>query len=233
VAAGWSSTEAFEAATWTSRQVLGFEGGEVRAGAPADLLLLPADPRADVRALRALTHVVRAGAVYAREDLRAVDLQMDGEPCFDDADCGASDRCDAVHRVCAEACSPTYATWGACDEDSWCMPADGLDSTDGVCHAEAECDLYAQDCAPAAYGQACVPLDVDTTTCWYGGPREAGDACSWDDADAACAPGLFCSFIDATCYTLCDPDATDSCPRGTRCRRQEAARGEPWFGLCL
>lgn len=114
------------------------------------------------------------------------------------------------------------------------MPADGGADSEGVCHAEDTCDLYAQDCAPAYYGRACVPYDHDTSACWWGGPRTEGEACTWDDPATACRPGLFCSWIDATCYALCDPDAADpGCASGQRCVRQEAADGVPWFGLCL
>jgi|GEM_PF-1524512 len=230
---GWTPEEALVDATWTSRRVLGLEGGRVRAGEPADLLLLTADPVLDVAALQAIETVILRGVPWARGDLISVDLQAAGDPCLEDADCSADEACDGVDHRCVPACAPTWDLYGSCDEDSWCMPRDGVDAAVGACHEETSCDLYAQDCTPAEYGQACVPLDHDTTTCWIAGPRTAGETCSWDDEDRACAPGLFCSWIDGTCYTLCDPDAPDVCPGRERCVEQEAAVGVPWFGLCL
>jgi imidazolonepropionase-like amidohydrolase len=231
---GWTPHEALVAATATAHAALGLEGGLVAAGAPADLLLLTADPVADVGALDAIETVFLAGVPWARESLRSVDLQAAGDAvCLEDADCAADERCDGVDHRCGPACTPTYDPAGSCDTDTWCMPSDGVDDADGVCHEETRCDLYAQDCAPAFYGQACVPLDVDTNTCWYGGPRGVGEACTWDDPDTACSPGLYCSLVTEVCYTLCDPAAADTCPGRERCVEQEAERGVPWFGLCL
>jgi hypothetical protein len=230
---GWTPLEALTAATLTARERLGFEGGRVRPGAPADLLVLREDPTLDVSALRAIDTVVLRGIPWARETLRTTDLQTAGEPCLEADDCAADATCDALTRTCAPGCAPTFDRVDDCGPHAWCMPVDGVDATEGVCHPEDACDLYTQDCAPAAYGQACVPVDVDTNRCWYGGPRGAGEACSWTDADAACAPGLFCSWIDATCYTLCDPEVPDTCDGPQRCVRQLAAPGVPWFGLCL
>lgn len=234
VAGGWTPFEALVAATATARQVLGFEGGTVVPGAPADLLVLRTDPTVDVGALDDIETVVLGGVAWPRETLRTADLQSAGDaPCLEDADCGTGERCDGVDHRCAEACAPTYDYAGSCDPLTWCMPKDGVDAVEGACHEEGPCDLYAQDCAPAAYGQACVPLDVDTNTCWYGGPGQVGDSCSWDDADSACAPGLYCSVLTGTCYQLCDPEAVDTCPGRQVCVQQEAERGVPWFGLCL
>ena len=234
VAQGWTPFDVLVAATATASTVLGFEGGEIVAGAPADLLLLTADPTADIGALGAIETVFRAGAAWPREDLRTVDLQAPRElPCLEHADCAADARCDALTHTCGAACAPIYDYVGSCDADSWCIPSDGVDDTDGVCHDEVACDLYLQDCAPSEYGQACVPLDVDTNRCWYGGTQQVGDACTWDSVETACAPGLYCSFITEVCYQLCDPDGPDTCPGPQTCERQEASRGVPWFGLCL
>ena len=234
VAEGWTPFQALVAATATASEVLGFEGGAIVDGAPADLLLLSADPVADVEALDEIETVFRGGVARAREDLRTVDLQVAGDaPCLDDADCGADARCDGLAHTCGAACAPVYDYVGSCDPASWCMPSDGVDDVDGVCHDEEACDLYAQDCAPAAYGQACVPLDVDTNECWYGGPQQVGEPCSWDSLGESCAPGLYCSFITEVCYELCDPAGADTCPGRQTCQQQEASRGVPWFGLCL
>jgi imidazolonepropionase-like amidohydrolase len=58
-AAGLNGTEILEAATWAPRRFLGVPGLE--DGAPADLLVVPGDPRADHRALRERSHVVLGG----------------------------------------------------------------------------------------------------------------------------------------------------------------------------
>lgn len=232
---GWTEQQVLTAATLTAREVLGLPGGRVEAGAPADLLLLSANPLADVANLDAIDRVVVGGTVYPRATLLTVDL---GDPstelCLDAGDCAAGQACDGVAHACVDGCSPTYSLHGDCDAASWCMPDDGYTSTTGACHEEAGagCDLYAQDCAPAAYDVACVPYDHDTNGCWYAGPKAAGEACAWDDADEACGAGLFCSWVDGTCYALCDPDAADTCTRPERCVRQYAATGVPWFGVC-
>lgn len=230
VDAGWTPLEALAAATLDARRALDLPGGRIEAGAPADLLLLTEDPVLSVDALAAIDTVMLAGVPWSPDALATVDLWAgDGDLCLDDGDCDPAQRCDGLDHVCAPSCDAPYAASGSCDEASWCMPAEGA----GICHAEPPCDLYAQDCAPAWYGQACVPYDVDTNGCWYGGARGVGETCAWDSAALACAPGLFCSSVDARCYELCDPDAPDTCPATARCLRQEAAPGVPWFGLCL
>ena len=52
-----------DAATWAPRRFLGVPGLE--DGAPADLLVVPRDPRTDHRALRELDHVVLGGRIVA------------------------------------------------------------------------------------------------------------------------------------------------------------------------
>jgi imidazolonepropionase-like amidohydrolase len=232
VDAGWTPLEALTAATLTAREVLGVEGGLVQAGEPADLVVLAGDPAEDLGALAAVEAVVLGGRVLSREEILTVDLlDPGGTACLDAADCDGA--CDGVAHACVDACAPPYATAGQCDEASWCMPADGVATTEeGACHAEEPCDLYAQDCEPAAYGQACVPYDVDTNACWYGGTRQVGQSCTWESEEDACEPGLFCSWITYRCYELCDPDRADTCSAG-RCTRQVAEDGSPWFGLCL
>jgi hypothetical protein len=129
---------------------------------------------------------------------------------------------------------PPFATSALCDAASWCMPADGAaGELDGICHVEGGCDLVAQDCAPDWYGQACVPVDVDTSVCVASGPRAEGQTCSWTDPAAACQEGLFCSWLTSICYRLCDPSGPPSCLGPKSCQQQVAGLGEPWFGLCL
>lgn len=61
--AGLDGTEILQAAAWAPRTFLGVAGLE--DGAPADLLVVPSDPRADHRALRERSHVVLAGEIVA------------------------------------------------------------------------------------------------------------------------------------------------------------------------
>lgn len=59
--AGLDGTAILQAAAWAPRTFLGVAGLE--DGAPADLLVVPSDPRVDHRALRERSHVVLAGEV--------------------------------------------------------------------------------------------------------------------------------------------------------------------------
>ena len=63
VQGGLSALEAITAATSAAARLLGIEAGLVREGAPADLVLVPGDPSADVRVLQATEalRVWRAG----------------------------------------------------------------------------------------------------------------------------------------------------------------------------
>lgn len=61
--AGLSGSQILEAAAWAPRAFLGAPGLE--DGAPADLLVVPRDPRGDHRALRELTAVVLDGRIVA------------------------------------------------------------------------------------------------------------------------------------------------------------------------
>ena len=233
VALGWTPTEALAAATAGSRAVLGVEGGWIRPGEPADLVLLTADPTADIAALGAIDAVILGGVLHPRASLRAFATGAFDDVCLSDA-CPTGERCDGVTHTCAPACDTPYALYEpACGADGWCMPEDGAAAADGVCHPEVACDLYAQDCGPDWYGEACVPFDHDTAACWPAGPRRAGETCSWADTTRACAPGAFCSWVDDRCYTLCDPAGPDTCPGAQRCVEQEAAAGVPWFGVCI
>lgn len=234
VDAGWTPTEALVAATSESRVALGLPGGRIAAGEPADLLLLGSDPTLDVAALQDLDAVLVGGVPVDLDALATMDLGDPDGACLDDGDCAADEACDGLTYTCVGACPTPYAIEDACGEDAWCSPAEAADDADGACHAEADCDLYAQDCEPAWYAQACLPYDADTNACWTGGPRDAGESCSWTVDALACKPGLFCSWVDYTCYTLCDPDAADpGCPPRQRCVQQVSSPGVPWFGLCL
>lgn len=61
VKAGLPAVAALSAATWAARAWLGREG--LTEGAPADLVVYPSDPRADVRVLGAPRRIVLSGAV--------------------------------------------------------------------------------------------------------------------------------------------------------------------------
>lgn len=231
VALGWTPLEALTAATVDARAVLGVEGGRIEAGAPADLVLVVGDPSANLAALRAVSRVYLGGVAW-NPDADLVPAPPADGFCLASEDCAAGQACDAFTHACGGACLEPYAATAPCGPEAWCMPEDGLAATaSGVCHDETPCDLYAQDCAPAAYGMACIPYDADTAACWYGGPRTEGQACSAAAPATACAPGLTCSTLDGRCYQLCDPEAPDTCTRG-RCRTQYADADVPWFGLC-
>ena len=242
VTLGWTPLEALTAATVDAHAVLGEDGGRIEAGATADLVLITGDPSADLAALRHVHSVYLRGVRW--DPLAELSPGVLETVCLDASDCAPDEACDALLHACNLACDAPYDSDDtrddngdstrdhACGADAWCMPEDGtVTDPEGVCHEEPPCDLYNQDCTPEAYGLACVPYDTDTNACWYGGARAAGQTCSWDNAGLACAPGLFCSHIDAHCYTLCDPEAPDSCTTG-RCRQQFSAEGAPWFGLC-
>lgn len=62
--AGLVGTEILQAAAWAPREFLGVPGLE--DGAPADLLVVPEDPRRDHRTLRELRHVVLGGRVVGQ-----------------------------------------------------------------------------------------------------------------------------------------------------------------------
>ncbi len=62
-AAGIPATEALAGASWRARGWLGFPG--IEEGAPADLVVYPADPREDVAVLAAPSRVVLRGVVVA------------------------------------------------------------------------------------------------------------------------------------------------------------------------
>ncbi len=228
---GYTPEEALVAATWTPRQVWGLEGGEIAVGAPADLLVLGDDPRLEVAALDRIQWVIRAGRVWSRAELGSTDLGEPADSCWSSEHCATGERCDPFTRGCADACPTPGAVTGVCDADSWCMASDGAGASDGVCHEEPGCDLYTQDCEPAWYGQACVPMDIDTNLCWPAGGRRPGQSCDASEPTQRCVQGSFCSTVDSRCWELCDPDA-ETCGSGRRCYRQHAADGTPWFGVC-
>jgi imidazolonepropionase-like amidohydrolase len=70
-AAGLSAADIVVMATRNGAQAMGRskDFGTLEAGKLADLLVLAEDPRRDVRAFRALTHVMRGGRLYEQAAL--------------------------------------------------------------------------------------------------------------------------------------------------------------------
>jgi imidazolonepropionase-like amidohydrolase len=70
-AAGLSPVDALRSATLEPARFLGLEGraGTIRPGARADIVLLRANPLADIGGVREIETVILAGAVYRRDDL--------------------------------------------------------------------------------------------------------------------------------------------------------------------
>lgn len=230
VDAGMTPLEAITAATATNAAALGWDDlGHIGAGYRADFVVLTEDPSVDIGATRAISAVWLGGAPLDLEAPLAPAPATDGF-CVDSGDCAGGQRCDLVEHVCRDSCDQLYAFTDECGPDGFCMAADAYAASEGVCHPGDRCDLYAQDCAPAYYGENCTPYDVDTNLCVASGPQAAGQRCSVVDPAWACQQGGYCSRVDYRCYTLCDPDETTP---GCRCVRQDAADGRAGFGLCL
>ena len=227
VEAGMSEQEALAAASWSPAQVWGWEDlGLVAAGYQADLVILSADPYVDIANTRSIVEVLVAG----ESPLEQTWQQQGGTFCLDDRDCSEGSACDAIDHVCLQACDLPWAISGQCDDESWCSPQDGFsDDAEGVCTAEADCNLIAQDCDDF-YDQACIPRDVDSNSCLAAGPKLPGQSCEWDNSALRCEAGSYCSTISGVCLEICELDATDTCGIG-QCRTQFAG-GKAWFGLC-
>ena len=230
VALGMTPVEALTAATAAPADQLGWtDMGWVAVGYRADLLVVDGDPSADIEALRQIALVIQGGLVLDLEgELRQGGAVVDpGDFCLDDADCAGI--CQTYDHICADTCAEAYDRNGACDEETFCAPVDGLDESLGLaCFQGDACDLYDQDCAPAYYGENCVPVDTDTNRCWPSGTRKKGQSCSWTDPAYYCEQGQFCSWITYKCYELCDPLDPNRCPG---CY-WNSVEGVQWFGLC-
>jgi imidazolonepropionase-like amidohydrolase len=70
-AAGMSAADVFTAATITAARAMGRADdiGSLSAGKLADLIVVDADPRADITNLRRLRFVMKGGALYGRTEL--------------------------------------------------------------------------------------------------------------------------------------------------------------------
>jgi imidazolonepropionase-like amidohydrolase len=73
VESGFSPMEAIVAATRTGAEIIGVSDslGTIERGKLADLLILTADPLADIRNIRRIETVIQAGVVHARDDFAA------------------------------------------------------------------------------------------------------------------------------------------------------------------
>jgi imidazolonepropionase-like amidohydrolase len=68
---GLTPIEVLRSATWNAAKTMGTEGrtGEVRAGMLADLVILDADPLADVANLSHVYRTIKGGVVYDPKEL--------------------------------------------------------------------------------------------------------------------------------------------------------------------
>jgi imidazolonepropionase-like amidohydrolase len=71
VESGLTPLEVLRSATFDGAKALGFEGkaGEVKAGMLADLVILDADPLADIGNLARVNRTIKGGVVYEPEAL--------------------------------------------------------------------------------------------------------------------------------------------------------------------
>ncbi|MCK6520282.1 amidohydrolase family protein [Myxococcota bacterium] len=238
VSAGMSPHEALMAATRDAALALGWTDlGVLAPGARASFLVLGCDPLADLGCAQDIEELWLDGVAWTPAALREAPLVLDpgglGGLCLTTADCGEGEACDRVQHACVAACGTPYDDPRACDMSSFCAPSDGLASTEeGACLPADACDWRAQDCGPSTYAQTCLPMDLDTSTCWPAGLRGQGETCSASDPSARCEEGHYCSPVSGVCLQLCDPDGSgDPCAVG-RCRQVYASEGSPWFGLC-
>jgi len=238
VNAGMSPQEALNAATVEAALALGWTDlGVLAPGARADFLTLGCDPLADIRCAQDIEEVWLHGVAWTPETLRSAPLVQEvsglGALCLTTVDCGEGMACDRVHHACVAACDTPYDDPTACDAQSFCAPSDGLgDTVEGACLPADACDWRAQDCGPTTYPQTCLPMDLDTNTCWPAGPRAQGETCSTVDPTLRCEEDHYCSPVSGVCLKLCDPEeGGDPCEVG-RCRQVYASNGSSWFGLC-
>ncbi len=247
---GWTPLEALSAATLGGRQLLGLPGGRVRAGDPADLLLLTADPLASIDNVGAIETVVLRGEAYSRESLRTRDLYpQNASPedgvCLEADDCQEGYGCDRLDNICRRRCRRAYGSITGCGPDAWCMPADALFGTaENVCRREAvRCDPNTQrGCErfqppmshSTGYRLACQPLDNDTAGCRASGDGDVDELCTYNELGSSCRSGLYCSPISSKCLALCDPtQEIEPCPEPRTCQWQLDDLGNNWFALCL
>ena len=227
---GMQPVDAIAAATSVPASLFGWDDlGFVAPGYRAHLLVVAGDPSTDIRSTRNIHSVWLDGApIDVDGDL--LPTLADGTTCLTESDCPAGTGCDRLAHTCVPTCDEAYDRV-SCDPDSACLPADGVDGPP-VCVELQTCELLAQDCSPEWYGEACVPVDLDTNRCWPVGPQAPGEECSWSDPDLFCIKGSYCSWVDNTCYRLCDPDNPDDpevCPTCTTLFLD----GQSWFSICL
>lgn len=225
-ALGMDPVDALVAATAAPAELLGWtDMGWVAAGMRADLLVLGSDPRVTVAALRDIETVFQAGRPVERPSSSGTGTETTA--CLDTADCRAGLVCDTARWRCAPECAEA----GAVLDDCGAAACVASESGDAVCRALPACSLVDQDCAPDWYAENCVPVDIDTNSCWPGGAASEGESCDWAGGIGGCAAGLYCSVVDGTCYRYCEPGGEDCAPEQD-CVMQRYG-GEDWFALCL
>lgn len=221
------TAEAADVWGWSDR-------GRVQAGLRADLLVVDGDPLATLAVLRDPVHVVVGGVVHTPAQLLAEGLPVgDAAVCLDEGTCPGDGVCDRLEHTCGSAC--TVDRWPedpTCGADAYCAWADGA-APPLVCRSPRACDPYAADSCGPFYDERCVPYDLDTFACEPAGARQVGQTCV-AAGEGSCAAGLYCSPIDARCYTFCDPaeGATQAVCGAARCEPQRVGTAT-WFGLCL
>lgn len=241
VEAGMTAQQAIAAATVVPAIALGFpELGLVEAGKVATLIVVDGDPLLDITQTRNVQRVLLAGESILPSDIALGGnytmvtnplSALQGATCFVHDDCGAGLACDLVAHSCVPTCNDAWSL-DECADGAYCSTDDGLStSATALCRPGEACNLYTQNCEPAAYGRNCQPVDLNSTVCQGSGPKLPGEYCYPFALSLSCEQGAYCSPIDELCYQLCDPSALSGvsvCQIGEVCHEQ----GTSWFGLC-
>lgn len=232
VASGYTPEEALAAGTRVAAEVLGRSDlGRLEAGSAADVLIVDGDALSDIRAVRRVHRVYRAGAPVDRDALRLtrrtplaarpITGLRAGATCLGAGECAAGLTC-GDQGTCVRVCHGLGS--GGCPQGSACLPE--LSSSQSACYQGEGCDLLGQDCQNQA---ACVPLGHGATACWPSSAARPGEPCT---GGGLCAAGATCDFYSDRCKQICDPGAPgDSCPPGTSCVDYSSLAGLP-LGEC-
>ncbi|MBT8493913.1 MAG: hypothetical protein KJO07_12745 [Deltaproteobacteria bacterium] len=159
----------------------------------------------------------------------------DGEVCDPEAgqgdDCAAGFHCDdtASPAVCVPFCSDEPSD--TCGAEALCALSFEIDSTEVRLCAD-RCDPVAQDCSRDGLG--CYPGRSGPSCAVVGGGLDVaseGESCEYANE---CDQGLAClkvgTFIDWTCFRICDPFVIeDGCSDLQLCNQVD---DESW-GICI